>query len=273
VRSKLTFANVVALMALFFALGGPSFAADALDSAVKRITGKQVKNNSLTTTDVKNGSLLRKDFKKGQLPAGVGGPELLSNLISVDGKGSSLDADLLDGLDAASLQRRGSTTDCTDGNVVTGIAASGDVSCAPDASGHAPAVNTLWISAVEATTSAAGKTLHANFDIYDTDNLHAEGASSEFLVAPVDGMYVVSATVDWEPNSTGYRRSTITGPSGPVASVAGPPLPAPAFTSQNPSGIERLAAGQSVKVEVLQGSGGNLGVRLSRFQMTYVGRF
>jgi hypothetical protein len=66
---------VVALLALFFAIGGPSFAADTASSAVKLVTGKQVKNNSLTTKDVKNGSLLKADFKAGQLPAGTQGPK------------------------------------------------------------------------------------------------------------------------------------------------------------------------------------------------------
>jgi hypothetical protein len=64
---------VVALLALFFAIGGPSFAADTAGSAVKLVTGKQVKNNSLTTKDVKNGSLLKADFKPGQLPTGAQG--------------------------------------------------------------------------------------------------------------------------------------------------------------------------------------------------------
>jgi hypothetical protein len=66
---------VVALLALFFAIGGPSFAADAAGGAVRLITGKQVRNNSLTTKDVRNGSLLAADFKPGQLPVGAQGPK------------------------------------------------------------------------------------------------------------------------------------------------------------------------------------------------------
>jgi Collagen triple helix repeat (20 copies) len=76
---------VVASMALFFAMGGPSFAADAVDSAAKLITGKTVKNSSLTgtdiknssltTSDVKNSSLLAADFAAGQLPVGPQGPQ------------------------------------------------------------------------------------------------------------------------------------------------------------------------------------------------------
>ena len=67
-RSHLSYANVVATLALFVALGGTSFAA-------LMITGRNVKNGSLTSADVKDRSLLRKDFKGGQLPAGRAGPQ------------------------------------------------------------------------------------------------------------------------------------------------------------------------------------------------------
>ena len=75
-RTRLTYANVVATLALFVALGGTSYAA-------LKITGKNVqdgtirtadlRNNDVRSKDVKNGSLLRRDFKPGQLPSGPGG--------------------------------------------------------------------------------------------------------------------------------------------------------------------------------------------------------
>jgi hypothetical protein len=58
---------VVALIALFVAIGGTSMAAVL-------ITGKQVKDSSLTGVDVKDRSLKARDFAKGQLPAGPAGP-------------------------------------------------------------------------------------------------------------------------------------------------------------------------------------------------------
>ncbi len=57
----LSYANVVATLALFVALGGGAYAAIKLPK------------NSVTTVQVKNGSLLAKDFKKGQLKAGKAG--------------------------------------------------------------------------------------------------------------------------------------------------------------------------------------------------------
>jgi hypothetical protein len=124
----------------------------------------------------------------------------------------------------------------------------------------------------EIAHSAQGTILHADYEFYDTANLHA--GSSENLTAPVAGTYVVSATVEWDPSGTGYRRTSLLGSGGgSFASVAGPPLPSPAYTSQNVSGIERLAAGQSVQVQVLQGSGSDLAARISRFEMTLVGGY
>jgi hypothetical protein len=76
VRARLTYANVMATVAVFVALGGSSYAAltvtgkNVKDSS---LTGRDVKNGSLTTSDVKNSSLLATDFKSGQLPKGAQG--------------------------------------------------------------------------------------------------------------------------------------------------------------------------------------------------------
>jgi hypothetical protein len=78
IRSKLTYANVMATIAVFIALGGSSYAAITVTGKnVKNgsLTGKDIKNSSLTTSDMKNRSLLSKDFKAGQLPAGAQGPQ------------------------------------------------------------------------------------------------------------------------------------------------------------------------------------------------------
>jgi hypothetical protein len=91
-RSSLTYANVMATVAVFVALGGSSYAAlrvtgknvprDALTGAdIKNLTGRDVRNNSLTGADVKNlrsadianGRLLAEDFAQGQLPKGETG--------------------------------------------------------------------------------------------------------------------------------------------------------------------------------------------------------
>jgi hypothetical protein len=77
IRSRVTYANVVATMALFVAIGGTSYAAlkitgrQVVDSS---LSGRDIKNNSLTGADIANRSLQARDFKAGQLPAGPQGP-------------------------------------------------------------------------------------------------------------------------------------------------------------------------------------------------------
>ena len=64
--------NAVALLALFVALGGTSYAAVKLPK--DSVTAVQIKAGAVRTGEVKNGSLLKKDFKAGQLPKGAPGP-------------------------------------------------------------------------------------------------------------------------------------------------------------------------------------------------------
>ena len=85
-RQRLSYANVMATVAVFIALGGSSYAAITITGKNVKdgtLTGADVKNNSLrgadiranavNSDDVENGSLLARDFKAGQLPAGLQG--------------------------------------------------------------------------------------------------------------------------------------------------------------------------------------------------------
>jgi hypothetical protein len=77
----LTYANVMATIAVFVALGGSSYAAVTLGK--NSVRSKHIKNgevktvdlatNAVTSAKVKNGSLLAADFGAGQLPAGAPG--------------------------------------------------------------------------------------------------------------------------------------------------------------------------------------------------------
>lgn len=130
---------LIGLLAVFLALNGTTYAA----SAVRLITGAQVKNETLTSADVKDGSLAVADLSpvaraslKGssgpqgvQGPAGVAGPagpggspdspaQELAKLLTVDGSGSGLDAELLDGLSPSAFVRPGDSV----GGDLTGTA-------------------------------------------------------------------------------------------------------------------------------------------------------
>jgi hypothetical protein len=74
--SHLSYANIMATIAVFVALGGTGYAALRITGKnVKNssLTGADVRNSSLTGRDVRNRSLLRRDFKAGQLPRGAKG--------------------------------------------------------------------------------------------------------------------------------------------------------------------------------------------------------
>ena len=84
IRSRLSYANVTATLALFIALGGVSYAAVKLPknsvgaTQIKKnaVTGAKVRNSSLTGSDVKDRSLTGADFSGSvRGPAGAQGPK------------------------------------------------------------------------------------------------------------------------------------------------------------------------------------------------------
>jgi hypothetical protein len=68
-----TYANVMATLALFIALGGGAYAASKLPK--NSVGPKQIKKDSITSSKIKNGSLLAADFKSGQLLRGATGAQ------------------------------------------------------------------------------------------------------------------------------------------------------------------------------------------------------
>jgi hypothetical protein len=71
-RARLTYANVMATLAMFFVLGGGAYAAGT-KLAKNSVGNRELKTNAVTSSKVKDGKLLAKDFKAGQLPAGATG--------------------------------------------------------------------------------------------------------------------------------------------------------------------------------------------------------
>lgn len=141
-RAGLSFANVVSVISLTFALGlGGAWAATELSR--NDVNSKHIKNGQVKAADlaagavssptVADGSLLGEDFAAGQLPAGARGPagprgpqgtpgepgdqgppgspdspqDVLDKAKQVDGSGSGLDADALDGTSSDGFARIG----------------------------------------------------------------------------------------------------------------------------------------------------------------------
>lgn len=77
-RSRLSYANVMATIAVFVALGGTSYAVatgsiDSREIKNNTVRSKDIRNNEVRSGDVRNQSLLAQDFAPGQLPAGPPG--------------------------------------------------------------------------------------------------------------------------------------------------------------------------------------------------------
>jgi hypothetical protein len=71
-RQHLTYANVIATIALFLALGGASYAAIKLPA--NSVGTRQIKDGAVVSKDIKNHSIKPGDFK-GDLPTGPRGPQ------------------------------------------------------------------------------------------------------------------------------------------------------------------------------------------------------
>ncbi|HEX8959551.1 MAG TPA: hypothetical protein VF770_06985 [Solirubrobacterales bacterium] len=93
IRKHLSYANVMATLALFVSLGGGAYAALRIpvDSVGNRqlqrnaVTGAKVRNASLTGADVKPGSLPGSDIKPGSLSAAALPLLGLANLLGASG--------------------------------------------------------------------------------------------------------------------------------------------------------------------------------------------
>jgi hypothetical protein len=115
----------------------------------------------------------------------------------------------------------------------------------------------------QSIANATGTTLTFDYNAYDTQGLHSTSVNSDLLTAPVSGVYSVAAYALWEANATGIRGLSIkkigTTPASPVAATAAPAADG-TTTAQTVSTQLRLAAGESVEARVQQTSGGPLKV-------------
>jgi hypothetical protein len=119
-RRRVTYANVVATLALFLALGGTSYAVAQLGSGDIRdnsIRSRDVRDNSLGSGDIHNRSLLRRDFKRGQVPKGrrgKAGPRGSRGLRGKTGKTGRTGKTGAAGVSASTVVSKDSASDSND---------------------------------------------------------------------------------------------------------------------------------------------------------------
>src|ERR1700754_2647886 len=73
IRSRLSFANVMSVIAVFIALGGTGYA--AVKFPKNSVGASQIKTGGVGSSEVKNGSLRKADFKASDLPVGATGAQ------------------------------------------------------------------------------------------------------------------------------------------------------------------------------------------------------
>jgi len=93
---------------------------------------------------------------------------------------------------------------------------------------------------------------------WDTANFHSTNSTD--AVAPVDGVYLITGSVVFQSNATGYRELTLTANSSAIADDQRNPVSGGASDFLSLATAFRLQAGDVVRMSVLQNSGGSLTV-------------
>jgi len=261
--------NTIALLALFIALGGTTYAATALPA--NSVGAKQLKKNAVINAKIKSNAVIGAKVKNNSI---TGADVLESSLGKVPAAANADNA-----------------THATSANTAAPSGAAGGAlsgsypnpSLAPGAVGVSKFGT---IPAVRANTKAAttqaissGSLTTVNFDneSFDTAGLHDNVTNNSRLTAPVAGVYQVTGNVRWQSNSTATRFVGLyTNTAGRIASVWVPAAGGTADTDESITDVFTLAAGDFVHMEVYQDSGGTLslvkeGTDAPSMSMTWVG--
>jgi hypothetical protein len=243
-------ANTIALLALFIALSGTTYAA-ATALAPNSVGTVQLKKNAVTAPKIRKGAVTTAKIKNNAV---TGAKVLESSLAKVP---SASNADQLGGVAASGYLKNGAAA---------GGALSGTYPNPGLANGSVGVSKFGTIPAARATTnltqsipngSVTDVTL--NTEAFDTANLHDNVTNNHVLTAPVAGVYQITGNVRWAANATGTRFVDISATGGGrIASVWANATAGGPETDQSISATFALSAGGQVNLEVFQTSGGAL---------------
>lgn len=197
-RTSHHLALVIALLALFIAMGGPAWAAAKINGAnikASTVTGKQIKNSSLAGVDVKNGSLTGIDLKDGS----VGTADLAPGSVTTESFASSAVAPA-----ALSAQTADSAQTAQSAQLLPGVLP-GDFSAAGGTGSTAGAFSLAAGRRAKATNT--GSFVWAD----STNSDFSSTADNQFAIRAANGMVIASdagnsATV---PVGTRFRDNAV----------------------------------------------------------------
>jgi hypothetical protein len=233
-------AMVLALIALFVSLGGTAAAL----SGSNTVFSDDIVDNQVFSADVRNDTLAGGGLGAADLgPGSVGTSEVAANSLGAG--------------------------DLASNSVGTSEIAAGAVGT-NDVSGSIPTVNVTNSTSLSILPPPFAATVLAfNTERYDTANLHNSTNNSR-LTAPVKGIYVVTARVVWEPDSSGSRFLYVRKNGG--APFASDTRPGVGDAAQSVTTQVKLAAGDYLEALATQtsGSGPDLDADGAEFSMSWV---
>jgi hypothetical protein len=286
--------NFVAYIALCVALGGTgAFAATSMVAPDGKLNGCVTKKGKGkgTLRVVASGRRCRRSERaiawnqRGPQGSPDTSAQVLAKLEQVDGTGSALDADLLDGHDTSFFQPRGLSTACTGTDKVTGLGATGDVTCAGDnttpsgtAGGHLagsypnptlapfPQITLFGTSncPFDFTQDIPNNVETSLYFGHEASGFWPPTAASgncqfgkQVIETPRTGTYLISAGMLWPANATGQRGLAIDIDGEGYASQRDAAA-AVGDTHTNVTTLLRLTSGVLIRAKAFQSSGGTL---------------
>ncbi|MEA2347277.1 MAG: hypothetical protein QOG62_1064 [Thermoleophilaceae bacterium] len=221
----------LALLAIFLAVGGTGYAAGAAKNSV---SSKSVKDNSLRGNDILDDSLTGADINEGTLqgtigpqgPVGPQGPpgspdlpaDVLNKIKQVDGTGSGLDADTLDGSDSTEFARYKKTILVSPG---ANASASGAALIAAVQGAPTPSVTNPILLKLEPGTYDIGSD---TLELPDGLSLEGSGYRTTFVRHSSGSGSAVEVTGASEVSNIGFT-NTVADPASAALTVATPGTP------------------------------------------------